>query len=392
MKRVGIPIVLVTAGLVAAPAPPPDFPTFLRHRIDAIGSQLGQTGLVDIDRDGDLDWVAGTADRVGGQIWWWEHRSADQWIRHELGVGHTDVGGALHDVTGDGWPDMVSGSRLLVNSGHPRREPFRAYEIGTIHSHDTIFADVDGDGQQDVVANSDRAGLFWFRAPDDPTTSWVEHTIATSKEHEVHGGIAPHGAGDVDGDDDVDVVTAGAWYENADGRGTAWRRHSTLDFGTPDKYGVAVRTWLVDLDGDGDLDVVQTEADASDARVAWFENDGRAGWTRHLIRDRGRRQDFHGLVVADFDGDGDDDVFSGTAPLTAPGRHGCYVWENTAGRGGRPTAAYWRERLIAEMPCHEPAGGDVDGDGDVDLVCKPWSTGNEHIYLENRSANERPGR
>jgi hypothetical protein len=35
------------------------------------------------------------------------------------------------------------------------------------------------------------------------------------------------------------------------------------------------------------------------------------------------------------------------------------------------------------MPCHEPAGGDVDGDGDVDIVCKPWSTGNEHVYLRN---------
>jgi hypothetical protein len=35
------------------------------------------------------------------------------------------------------------------------------------------------------------------------------------------------------------------------------------------------------------------------------------------------------------------------------------------------------------MPCHEPADGDVDGDGDVDIACKPWSTGNEHVYLRN---------
>ena len=156
-------------------------------------------------------------------------------------------------------------------------------------------------------------------------------------------------------------MTAGAWYENTDAKGTAWTAHRTIDFGTADRYGVAVRSWLIDLDDDRDLDLVQAEADVSDGRIAWFENDGRGGWTRRLIRDRGQRQDFHALVVADFDGDGDADVLSGTAPLTAEGRHGCYIWENTAGRGARTMPGQWREHLIARLPCHEPAGGDVGG-------------------------------
>jgi hypothetical protein len=262
-------------------------------------------------------------------------------------------------------------------------EPFRGFDVGTISSHDTIFADIDGDRRMDAVANSDQTGLFWYSIPSDPTRPWLPHTIATAAQHKVHGGIAPRGTGDVDGDGDTDVVTASAWYENTDGKGGAWQVHRTLDFGTEDKYGVAVRSWLIDLDGDGDLDLVQTEADARDARVAWFENDGRGRWTRHVIRDRGRQQDFHALVVADFDNDGDADIFSGTAPLTAPGRHGCYIWENRAAAGQRPLPSLWREHLVADMPCHEPAGGDVDGDGDVDIACKPWSTGNEHVYLRN---------
>lgn len=362
---------------------PSSFPAFERHRIDAIGNLLGQTALADIDRDGDLDWVAGTADGAGGDIWWWEYRGPDEWIRHWLGTGHTDVGGAVHDVNGDGWLDVLSGSRLLLNTGRPRTEPFRGVDVGTIYSHDTIFADVDGDGRLDAIANSDRTGLFWYRVPTDPMTPWLSQTIATAAEHKVHGGIAPRGAGDVDGDGDTDIVTAGAWYENVDGRGATWRVHATLDFGTEDRYGIAVRSWLADLDGDGDLDLVQTEADTRDGRVAWFENDGRGRWTQHLLRDRGQGQDFHALVVADFDGDGDLDVFSGTAPLTAAGRHGSYVWENLAGPGRRATAGLWREHLVAAIPCHEPAGGDVDGDGDIDIVCKPWSTGNEHVFLRN---------
>ena len=39
--------------------------------------------------------------------------------------------------------------------------------------------------------------------------------------------------------------------------------------------------------------------------------------------------------------------------------------------------------LSPPMPCHEAVGGDVDGDGDVDICSKPWSTGNEHFFLEN---------
>ncbi len=385
MNRPLLLLIPALAGIGALARADRPFPAFERHRIDAIGSELGQTALADIDRDGDLDWVSGTSTHIGGSIWWWEYRGPDHWVRHEVGTGHTDVGAATFDVNGDGWLDILSGSRLLLNTGHPRTEPFRGYDVGTTYSHDTIVADVDGDGRMDAMANSDQTGLFWYRIPADPTTAWPSHTIATAARHKVHGGIAPRGAGDVDGDGDTDVVTAGGWYENVDGGGAAWREHLTLDLGTPDKYGVAVRSWLVDLDGDRDLDLVQTEADASDARIAWFENDGKGGWTRRLIRDRGQHQDFHALVVADFDGDGDADIFSGTAPLTTAGKHACYIWENLAPKGRGPQSAGWREHVVTKMPCHEPAGGDVDGDGDIDLVCKPWTEGNEHVYLRNTS-------
>ncbi|MBE0534379.1 MAG: VCBS repeat-containing protein [Phycisphaerae bacterium] len=184
---------------------------------------MGQTALVDIDGDGDLDWVSGEASHSQGRIFWWEYQGPNTWIRHDLGKGNTDVGGTAADLNGDGWPDVFSGSKILINTGNPRKEAFIAYEIGAIHSHDSELADINGDGRLDAIANSDKAGLFWFEIPADCTKPWKKYTIATAEQHKIHGGVSPKAVGDIDGDGDNDVVTGQAWYENLDGKGLTWR-------------------------------------------------------------------------------------------------------------------------------------------------------------------------
>jgi hypothetical protein len=360
-----------------------DFPDFRPHTIDQFGNRMGQTSLVDLDRDGDLDWVTGQAKHAGAGIWWWEYRGPDEWVRHKAGEGNTDVGGSTFDVNGDGWPDLFSGSRLLISNGNAADLQFRETDVGAIYSHDSEFADINGDARMDALANSDQTGLFWYEIPDDPAGKWKEHRIASSEDHKIHGGVSPRAAGDMDGDGDTDVVTGEAWYENLDGKGLSWKAHHNIEFGAHHRYGLAVKTWVLDMDGDGDQDFVQAEADHPDGRVAWFENDGSGNWTLHIIKDKGEGQDFHSLVVADFDGDGDQDVFSGGGPLSSGKTMRCYIWENLAGPGEKPVQEKWREHVIMEKPCHEAVGGDVDGDGDIDLCFKPWSTGNEHVFLEN---------
>ena len=60
---------------------------------------MGQTSLVDVDKDGKLDWVVGCS---RGDVWWFQYQSPDRWIRHQIGskVG-TEVGGTAFDVDGD---------------------------------------------------------------------------------------------------------------------------------------------------------------------------------------------------------------------------------------------------------------------------------------------------
>ena len=365
--------------LIAACALAGDFPEFAYHEIDEVGNRMGQTSLVDVDRDGDLDWITGCSN---GDVWWFEYRGPDDWVRHEIGGGAgTDVGGTAFDVDGDGWVDQVSGSTWFRNPGTPRTKPFVKHSNGSIgRSHDNVAADVDGDGRLDLVTMSDRSAVYWYKIPRDPTEDWEEHHVGPS----VHGGLAPRGVGDLDGDGDADVVRSTGWFENTDGKGAQWAWHANLDGGHDGKYKDTTRSWIVDLDRDGDNDVVMCDCDrgGNDThRVHWFENaDGRGGrWNRHAIASR--KGDLHTLSVADFDGDGDPDVFSGEGPLGASGpddKRRWFIWENAEGRGGA-----WKEHVILEGPrCHEGVAADVDGDGDVDVCSKPWN-GSLHVYLEN---------
>ena len=351
------------------------FPNFEYHQIAQIGRSMGQTSLVDVDKDGDLDWIAGCN---GGDIWWFEYRSPDNWVRHTLGRNApTEVGGTAFDIDGDGWIDQVSGGAWYKNPGKPRKQEFIKYPNGVIpRCHDNVAADIDGDKKLDVIVMSDRSALFWYKIPSDPTMKWKAHKIGEA----VHGAIDPAGVGDIDGDGDNDVVRTDIWFENADGKGTKWIPHKNINFGQPDaRWPLMTKSWVTDLDKDGDNDIVQAEGDCLSGRIAWHENkDGKGReWIRHIIAGKSG-QDFHSLAVADFDNDGDLDVFSGGGPLTSKPPHKWFIWENTDGKGRN-----WRQHeILTGKRCHEAKAADVDNDGDIDICSKPWN-GDEHIFLRN---------
>lgn len=235
-RRIGLTCVplalLVIAFYFAASwAAAADFPAFEYHEIDRIGNQMGQTSLVDVDRDGDLDWIAGCN---RGDVWWFEYKAPDQWVRHKIGGGAgTEVGGTAFDVDGDGWVDQVSGSTWYRNPGKPAGQQFLEYSNGAVSgSHDNVAADIDGDGKLDLVAMQDSKGVFWYAILNDPTQHWKSHYVGPA----VHGGIGPRGVGDLDGDGDHDIVRSTGWYENADGKGTDWKWHENIDGGHAGKF------------------------------------------------------------------------------------------------------------------------------------------------------------
>jgi len=341
----------------------------------------------DIDKDGDLDFFTG---RYGSTAWY-ENLGGGQWQRHTLSDStDTDVGAVALDVDGDGWVDRIAGSWWYRNPG-AGGGLFTAYRYGyAYYAHDMKTGDIDGDGRSDVISIIARE-IFWLKRPEDPLLGepWERDTIVAGDEYATqHGGLS---VGDIDGDGDLDVARLDCWFENpGDGKGI-WTRHDGPDFGKPGPWGLTGRAMVIDMDGDGANDLLQAECDYGNGRVAWFRNlDGHGGsWETHLIKDSTDGQDFHSLVVADFDQDGDSDIFSMGGP-NGSGMPKAYLWERLDSTG-----TLWKEHILLEgINGHEAAAGDFDGDGDMDILAKIFGD-SVHFLLENQlipSAPIRPGR
>lgn len=133
-----------------------------------------------------------------------------------------------------------------------------------------------------------------------------------------------------------------------------------------------------DLDQDGDLDVIATDESDPDI-VAWYENDGRGNFTKHIIEPNIESVDEAFMI--DLDQDGDNDLVVASHP--ASGRD--LIWYENVGSqifvghlidpniGGNPEG----EGVFVE---------DIDGDGDLDIAAS-WLGGGLYWYQNDGSEN-----
>jgi hypothetical protein len=349
-------------------------PEFKYYEIGSVDEGLlGLSSLVDIDKDGDLDWIVGSG---GSSVYWFEYQAADKWTKHLIGENTlTDKGAVVFDVDDDGLSDLAAGGTWYHNTGNPK-EGFTRYENGAIYAYDNITGDINGDGKKDMVALSEHEGLFWYDVSLKPFKKWKQVKIGEG----ITGGIYPNGIADIDNDGDNDIVRSNVWYENIKGDGSKWEIHRTLSFvESKGRYANSSRILTLDFDADGDIDIIQAESNNPNGKIAWHANKDGLGrnWFTHKI-DYETNQDLHSLCVADFDNDGDLDIFSGGGPETGELHKRCFIWENTDGAG----LEWTRHEVLTDIECFDAVANDVDGDGDIDICSKPWKT-NINYYLRN---------
>jgi len=287
---------------------------FSYQRIITANLESTTTAIVaDIDGDDDMDilGVSGPQDKV---VWFENLDGLGTFSPVKIITTQAEraIGLYVADLDNDGDMDVLSASYFdnkiawyENTDGLGTFGPQRILTNSALSTRDVYAADLDGDGDMDVIAAStadDR--VIWFENLDGLGTFGPEKII----NNDANGVVAVRAA-DLDGDGDNDVIAAIfgdgkiSWYENMDGLGS-FSTEKVVSNLTPTVRLVQI----ADIDKDGDLDIAAAIAGTN--TIVWYENtDGLGTFGSQKIIS----EDASGLVwifLEDLDGDTDLDVIS----------------------------------------------------------------------------------
>ena len=234
--------------------------------------------------------------------------------------------------------------------------------------HPPIAIDLDGDNDLDIVGESSQ-GLVWLKNTDGRGAFGTPTLIRGSG----HGGASFAGIianADVDDDGDQDVIASFegrlTWFEN-DGVGGFPQTH---EIGFAGSEGDRALLLPNDLDKDGDVDLLVVESVLGLVLVRLFRQTEPGGFAEaETIRSVWYFDAFALHYLDDIDSDGDDDLLSvinheaDFGDLSDPPNANGFQWlENNEGH-------FALEPHRVETPGRvSPFSADVDLDGDVDVM------------------------
>ena len=212
----------------------------------------------DIDLDGDLDFATAASDIFdsNGHFSWYENDGAGVFTEHILSENHPGASSIkIIDLDGDGDIDLVCGSKgdsnitLLINDGI---ETFTEQNITPSQGDvfDVTIGDINGDGNLDliVVGSEYVKTLSWFES--NGSGSFTEHLVSD------HAKVAAIPI-DMDGDDDLDIVSFGdrltLFYNDGNG---VFAESLELGWGWDVGYYNPKELSIIDIDGDSDVDIM----------------------------------------------------------------------------------------------------------------------------------------
>jgi len=360
------------------------------------GSQQTASLVVDVDNDGDQDFVITERTNAPSVVLYRYENT--KWERYtiEADAMRIEAGSAKHDIDGDGDLDIVFGGDSRSNEVWWWENPYPNFDkdtpwkrriiknTGGNKHHDQMFGDFDGDGKAELVFwNQGSQQLMLAEIPANPKSAdkWDYHAIYKYrgdsemqqngykgypdwKDINEHEGLAKV---DIDGDGLEDIVGGGLWFKfNGNGEYIP----NIIDAGYTFSRSAAGQF----IEG-GRPEVILVVGDGK-APMYLYEWQGKGSWIRKLLIDE--LDNGHTIQVLDFNQDGNLDIFSGEMRFGEENPDSKMRILLGDGKGN------FVHHIIQEgQGIHEGKLADLDGDGDYDVLAKPysWKAPRLDIYL-----------
>ncbi|MGB0384846.1 MAG: FG-GAP repeat domain-containing protein [Ardenticatenaceae bacterium] len=331
-------------------------------RLTPNANQVSRIYSAHMDKDGAQDILAAALDP--DQIVWWRNQSGDGDSWSVSQIENVDGVRDLYpaDLDRDGNLDVVAAAGNKIswwsNSNENGTWGEQAIESNFNDAAAVIAADLNGDGKLDILGAAANEGISWWQNMLADGRTWSSKKRVDSTFH----GATDLYVADLDRDGDQDILAASetnnqiAWWKNEDGAGTFLQKRALS--GT---FNGASAVYAADIDHDGDIDVLG--AAKEDDQIAWWENDGDGGgWMKHLVGEGFNGA--HDVYAADMDADGDLDIVAAAHVANGNPAGEIRWWENP------DNGSSWTPHSIDQNfdGASSVIATDMDRDGDLDLL------------------------